>query len=129
MNPLSLLEKAINEHGSASILRERIALVKDMLGKIEKEKSDLEKELADARKEIIELKKKIPNKNFVEYMGAKFKRKPSGGYESTVYCPSCETGMVTIGRMPFICNRCKAATTFHNNELHKIISELNQEYP
>lgn len=131
MNPLSLLEKAINEHGSAAILKERLALVRDVLSKVEKEKSDLEKELSNAREKIKQLEAQIPNKLFVEFMGAKFKRKPSGGYESSVYCPICESGMSTmsIGTSPFICTRCKTSTTFHKNQLSSVLKDLVEEYP
>src|ERR1035437_2938439 len=41
LNPLTLLEKAINEHGSSVILGQRLDLVKEMLTKVQKEKSDL----------------------------------------------------------------------------------------
>ena len=63
-NPLVWLEKAINEHGSSTILGHNLALIKDMLAKVEKEKSELEKSLSEAREEIIELKKKIPSSKF-----------------------------------------------------------------
>lgn len=41
INPLILLEKAINEHGSSVILKERLKLVKDQLAKVEAEKAEL----------------------------------------------------------------------------------------
>lgn len=131
LNPLALLEKAINEHGSSSILNERILLVKEMLDKVEIEKAELEKSLRAAREEIEELKKKIPGSKFVEYRGAKFRRKPSGGYENAVYCPSCETGMATIPNkgLPFACARCNALTTFCSQDLSSILEEVAAEYP
>jgi len=101
-----------------------------MLAKVEKEKSNLEKELSDSRKEIIELKKQIPSPNFIEYMGAKFKRKPSGGYENSVYCPSCEAGMATIDSdIPFVCGKCHALTTFTGHNLPFILKEIGIEHP
>jgi ribosomal protein S27AE len=131
LNPLTLLEKAINEHGSSVILGHHLSLVKEMLSKTEKEKRDLEKLLSDAREEIIELKKKIPNSKFVEYRGAKFKRRPSGGYENSVYCPSCEAGMATIssGNTPFVCGKCHALTTFRSHDLASVLKEIAIEYP
>lgn len=130
LNPLTLLEKAINEHGSAVILKERLTLVKEMLAKVEKEKADLENKLSNARKEIIELKEQVPSAKFVEYMGAKFKRKPSGGYENSVYCPSCETGMSgAIDGMPFVCGKCHALTTFTSHDLPSVLKEVSSEYP
>lgn len=131
INPLSLLEKAINEHGSSTILGQRLDLVKEMLAKVEKEKSDLENQLSDARKKIVELQAKIPSTKFVEYRGAKFKRRPSGGYENSVYCPSCEVGMATIqsSDMPFVCGKCNALTTFTSHDLVSVLREVEVEYP
>ena len=40
LNPLSLLEKAIDEHGSANILRERVALVREQLAAAEQKLVD-----------------------------------------------------------------------------------------
>ena len=42
LNPLTLLEKAINEHGSSVILKERLELVKDQLAKVVAENTELE---------------------------------------------------------------------------------------
>lgn len=42
LNPLSLLEKAINEHGSAVILKERLALAADQFAVLEKKLADQE---------------------------------------------------------------------------------------
>lgn len=131
MNPLSLLEKAINEHGSATILKERLLLVREMLDKVEREKSEIEKELNLAKKEIESLKAQIPGKSFVEYMGAKFKRKPSGSFESSVYCPICECGMSSLSHSgsPFICAKCHATTTFSKGQLNQVLGELKHEFP
>ena len=52
MNPLKLLEKVINEHGSSAILKERLELVNDQLQRNEREKSEMEDE-------IVKLKKKM----------------------------------------------------------------------
>ena len=131
LNPLSLLEDAINEHGSATILTQRLELVKETLAKIVQEKADLEKQLAETKNEIQRLKAQIPQKVFVDFKGARFKRKPSGGYENTVYCPKCDCGMTSMhdGRSPFICTRCNASTSFQKNQLSKVLEELEREYP
>ena len=131
LNPLTLLEKAINEHGSSAILKERIELVKDLLSKVEREKRELEQELAKARQELHELKRRQPGDGFVSYRGAKFKRKPSGGYENSVYCPGCEIGMATISgaNMPFVCGKCHALSGFTSRELQSVLQELVVDYP
>lgn len=130
MNPLSLLEKAINEHGSATILKERSKLVKEMLEKVENENSELKAKLATAEDKITELMQKVPNNAFVEYRGVKFKRKPSGGFENTAYCISCEAGMASTssGTQPFVCGKCSGFSGFKANELSSVISEVSEEY-
>lgn len=60
LNPLALLEKAINEHGSSAILKERLELVRDQLAKVEREKHVLETELAVARTALEEAVKQLP---------------------------------------------------------------------
>lgn len=131
LNPLSLLEKAINEHGSSTILKERIELVKDLLLKVQRDNELLLSELATTKRELAELKKKIPREGFVEYRGVKFKRRPSGGYETSVYCPSCEVGMATISGadMPFVCGKCHSLSGFNSNELPTILKDLIADYP
>ena len=72
----------------------------------------------------------IPITNFVDYMGAKFKRKPSGGYEKSVYCPCCEVGMAAVDNDdPYVCGKCNSMTTFTRGELPSILDEIASEYP
>lgn len=59
MNPLKLLEKAINEHGSSAILNERLELVNDQLQRNEREKSEMEDEIVKLKKENESLKQRI----------------------------------------------------------------------
>ncbi len=94
MNPLSLVETLINEHGSSAILKERLSLLKEMLAKVEQERTELitkcsklEKELGELRKQFYE--KHIPEE-FTEYMGALFKRDSSGKYTPVAHCRWCK---------------------------------------
>ena len=132
MNPIKLIEKLINEHGSSSILRDRLLLLKDELSKIEKERADLQvkvgncvKELAGLRKEVI--KKSIPNE-FVEYMGALFKRDVSGNYTPLAYCPECKRPLNSIDPdvVPYECSTpgCEYSVTIHE-KLTSIVDKLN----
>ena len=59
MNLIKLFEKAINEHGSATVLKERIKLLKDVLKKTEQDKLELETEVVELRKENKELIEEI----------------------------------------------------------------------
>lgn len=133
LNPLSLLEKAINEHGSSTILRERIALVKEMLSKVEKERTELQTKISKLEKEIIELRKQLDeqsvSENFQKYRGVLFEKKPSGGYFETVYCASCKTPMVSMAEFfPFTCS-CGKTSGFKSHDASKIIEELNKDFP
>lgn len=98
INPLKLLEDLINEHGSSSILRERLLLVKDELGKVEKERADLQRQLAEAMEKLRylreEVKKKSVPENFTEYRGALFKRDVSGRHAPLAHCPECKRPLV-----------------------------------
>jgi predicted nuclease with TOPRIM domain len=44
MNPITLIEKLINEHGSSTILKERLELLKDQITALEKENGGLKSE-------------------------------------------------------------------------------------
>ena len=131
LNPLKLIEKLINEHGSSSILKERLELIRDQLSALKARNDELEAKLALARQENERLRRLVPDKRFVEYGGVKFKRKPSGGFESTIYCPSCEVGMATIpgANMPFTCGKCSALSGFTSSQLSAILTEVQAEYP
>ena len=45
INPISLIEKAINEHGSAEILKERLALASEQFVALDRKASELEREI------------------------------------------------------------------------------------
>jgi len=48
LNPFTAIEKLINEHGSATILRERLALAADQFVTLEKENINLQESLSHA---------------------------------------------------------------------------------
>jgi hypothetical protein len=80
----------------------------------------------DMRYEIEKHKKKTA---FVEYRGALFKRKASGGYEPTVYCPICHHPMGSLmNELPFNCARDKQSMNFTGKDLPGILRELEKEY-
>ena len=90
LNPLSLVENLINEHGSSTILKQRLSFLKEILAKVEQERSGLiakcsrlEEELGTLRKQLDE--KHVPEE-FTEYLGALFKRDSSGKYAPVAHC-------------------------------------------
>jgi len=56
MNPITLIEKLINEHGSSAILKERLELLRDQISVIEKKNGALKSDntLLKSRKNAIE---------------------------------------------------------------------------
>lgn len=129
MNLIKELQKLINEHGCSSILRERLLLFKDQIADLEKERSDLKKALSNASETIAQLTRQLEAKTiteqFVEHRGALFKRKLSGGYDPSVYCPSCKSPLGCMDKsMPFYCGRCDIMLNFHGHELPSILEEL-----
>jgi len=124
------LQNLINEHGSASILRERLALLVDKVAELEKKNRTLQESLADLHVENAQLRKQLEEKTvaeeFTEHRGALFKRKNSGGYDNCVFCQSCHAPMFSLeGVTPFHCGKCGTTLNFNGDELPKIISELN----
>ena len=94
LNPFSLIEDLINEHGSSTILRERLLLLKDELGKVEKERAELQAKAAKLEKANAELRRQLDEvtmpDQFTEYMGALFKRDSSGRYIPVAHCLKCK---------------------------------------
>lgn len=126
MNLLLLIEKLIIEHGSSSIMKERLVAIKEELSKIVEERDSYKKQANNAQKEMAELRAKIEHyqkkDGFVEHRGALFKKKSGGGYEVAVYCPICYHAMSSLmGEMPFYCERDKQKMGFTGRELDGIL--------
>ena len=124
------IERLITEHGSAAILRERLALIADQARAQEKQLAESQRRVADLEQENAQLKTKLAAAaradEFVEHRGALFKRKADGGYHQAVYCPLCHkpTGSL-IDEMVYSCTEaCGWVGTFTPRQLPKIMSEL-----
>lgn len=59
MNPITLIEKLINEHGSSTILKERLELLKDQISALEKENGALKSENAVLKDKAKHLESKL----------------------------------------------------------------------
>jgi len=125
LNTLTLFGKEISKHVSSVYFMKH---VKDLLAKVEKlekENNELKIILGKEKEKMISLNKQILNAKFIECRGAKFKRKPSGGYEHLVYCPACEVEMGSLGgEMPYVCGKCHNFTTFSLCELTSVLNEI-----
>ena len=123
MNPFAAIEKLINEHGSATSLKERLALAADQFNHLEEKSRDLEEQKSELQVSVAELKStnkdllkeidelqeqlrlfKPEQGGFVEHMGVLWKRS-GDGYEKHPYCNECSNHpiMSTFSRF-WICS-------------------------
>ncbi|HAS8429716.1 TPA: hypothetical protein I7765_20660 [Vibrio vulnificus] len=130
---LAMIEKLINEHGSSTILKERLQLINDKYEVLESKLNLAEKENESLKEEIQKLKSQletqVKSKEFVSFKGAKFKRKPSGSFDDTVYCPKCDSAMFALENFfPFSCGSCGVTAGFNGGQLTKVLQEVAGEY-
>ena len=104
------LQKLIEEHGSASILRERLAFWQDRLEALEKEKTQLETKLAFCEAENAKLRLQTTARQeaeeFVEYKGALLKVKTDGKFHEAIFCPKCKLSTSPKGDWPYDFYEC-----------------------
>lgn len=129
LNPLTLLEKAINEHGSAVILKERLELVREQLDAIKNEKDALQKENTKLKKEVERLNKELESKtipdDFIEHRGVLFRRNRDGKIDPIVYCRACKLPMQSFQKMmPYSCHCNRFKADFTGREISTIIHEI-----
>ena len=132
MGLLADIQELINEHGSSSILRERLSLIKDQLALLQEENADLIKKVSSLQKEKQllqdEVKELTRDQQFIECRGAFFKRKPTGGFNRTVYCPLCQSPLASLeNELPYYCHRCQIALDFNGRDLDQVMVELAKE--
>jgi len=113
MNPVTLIENLINEHGSSSILRERLLLLKEELAKVEKNCANLITKVAELEEDLRncreQLNKTTVPKDFTEYMGALYKRDMHNMYMPMAFCPECKRPLVggpDPKFFPYTCSGC-----------------------
>ena len=145
MGLLDGFEKLINEHGSAAILKERIALANDKYAAIEAKVEILEAEKVklqqdnerlrfdneERQKQRRTLEEKLSHKSslpdYVEEAGALFKKNPNGTYNETPYCPGCYTAMASPGRRElYRCGKkaCGQSASFKDSQLVDVMARL-----
>lgn len=135
INPLSLIEDLIKEHGSSSILRERLLLLKEELAKVEKDRTnlitkvtELEEELRNCREQLNKIT--VP-KDFTKYMGALYKRDMHNKYMPMAFCPECKRPLVggpDPEFFPYTCSKCGYEVMIHD-KLTSIADKLTNENP
>jgi hypothetical protein len=130
---IDLIEKLINEHGSSSILRDRLLLLKDQFEIVAKECSDLHEKFTKSEAEVRELQKKLESylvpDNFVEYKSALLRKLPEGGYAESVFCPRCKHTMSSSSMgFNYKCKPCDHTAEFAAQQLPIILAEVLRKY-
>ena len=128
---LGEIERLINEHGSAVVLKEHLALLNTKLQLLKEHVEKLEEENSRLVERNAELEKQSARQNaseeFVEARGALFKRLPNGGYSETPYCPICHRTMSCFQRVfPYECSNksCGHRADFKGAHLSDVLSSL-----
>jgi len=69
---------------------------------------------------------RLASKEFIDYKGANFKRKPSGGYHEVVYCGICKSPTSTRSQLAASYYQCKCGwvSSFTFEEFDTIFKEL-----
>ena len=131
MGLLSRLEQLITEHGSAAILRERLAAFRDDVQRLEQKNNELEAENAQLKTERVRLTRHLSEQQkaaeFTEHKGALFKRTPKGDFSETPYCLTCKRPLSLLPINNLVaCTKCGYHPGFKSNEIARIVRELNQ---
>ena len=131
---LELLDKLITEHGSSSIMRDHIALLREEAASIEKKLVACQRRCAELQGENAHLRKDLErysaSDDFVEFRGALFKRKGPDDYDPTVRCPSCQMPISSLEQMlPYHCSGCNVTLDFTGADLPSVLRELRAENP
>jgi len=130
---IKIIKEILEEFELSPVIREPLLLAQDMLGKAERENSRLVKKIAKLERETKKLRKQANDRSrdseFVEYLGVKFKRKVSGGYERAPICPECLGPMSSLGDViPFNCSRCKIYASFDGHNLDSVLKDVEREF-
>lgn len=130
MGFLDLVNQLISEHGSATILKERLLLLRDQLEQLEKENQRLREENQTLQENNDELNEQLESESkteeFVKHRGVLFLRLPNGNIQDEVYCPRCHRPMNSIEDfLPFQCEPCNFMSGFRGRDLRSVISEIS----
>lgn len=111
------------------VLRERIAFIYEQIEVIQKANEATEKELAELKIKNSELEKEIASyrekEQFIQHMGAAFRKDTSGNYIRAVYCPNC---LKAVGSgftdFPYHCISCGWTSEFECRDLESVMKTL-----
>ncbi|MEY0513146.1 hypothetical protein AB7315_07035 [Providencia manganoxydans] len=111
------------------VLRERIAFIYEQIEVIQKANEATEKELTELKIKNSELEKEIASyrekEQFIQHMGASFRKDTSGSYIRAVYCPNC---LKAVGSgfpdFPYHCGSCGWSSEFEGRDLDSVMKTL-----
>ncbi|EMO8816830.1 MULTISPECIES: hypothetical protein [Klebsiella] len=120
---------ALSAVQSNEVLRERIAFIGEQIDVLQKAHAATVQELAETKAKNVELEKEIAaylaKDEFVEHMGAAFRKNPSGGYISAVYCPNCLKQVGSgFNNFPYQCKSCGWISGFKAKEIKRVMNSL-----
>jgi len=131
MGIIEYIDKLIAERGSATVLRERLALLKEQAQPVLDEAAQLREENATLKQRVAQLEAELSAKarrdEFVEHRGALFKLNPRGGYHQAVFCPKCLGPMSSTDHLvDYSCESCRLSVDFTGRQLSAVLSELSR---
>ncbi len=133
MNPitdlLSSFDKLITEHGSATILKERIVQLREEFERLKEKHDRLEIENQRLKCEVDDLRKALEQKTisheYTEHRGVLFRRLANGQIQDEVYCPSCKVPMTSLmGHTPLRCSKCHFTANFTGRDIERVVKEV-----
>lgn len=122
----------LGEIPTNAVLRNKVASLEGQLDAITKEKVKADEKLTEALAKIAEMEGQLraqagaATKDMEEESGAKFKRRPGGGYYETVFCPRCLISVAARGPYgDFECT-CGWQADFRKHQLAVVMKRLPQ---
>jgi hypothetical protein len=120
---------ALSTVQSNAVLRERITFIYEQIEVIQKASEATQTELAELKAKNLELENEIAayraKDQFVQHMGAAFRKDASGGYIKAVYCPNCLKQVGSgFSDFPFHCNTCGWTSEFEGGNLDFVMRSL-----
>ncbi|HFD7174029.1 hypothetical protein [Morganella morganii] len=111
------------------VLRERITFIYEQIEVIQKASEATEKELAELKLKYSELEKEVAgyreNNQFIQHMGAAFRKDTSGGYVRSVYCPNCfKAAGSGFPDFPYHCDSCGWSSEFKGRDIESVMKTL-----
>ena len=127
LNPVTLIQQLIDEHGSANILTHHLEFIRDKLQASETKVIELKQKNTDLKAQMRRLEKEIARyakaNEFVDCRGALFKRKNGKIYRLAVYCPKCKISVTAPTGVVYVCHSCNWYWDYGPDAVDAIVSE------